>query len=85
MVAMVGIIGAGDPAGGPVLVGSAVAGALAAVIVIRTHARRTSIGTPGDDLPMSLGLRTPTTAAHAVADDRRPVAGRLAPRLAISY
>ena len=55
MVATVGIIAFAVPLALWLLISSAIAGALAAAIVIRMH-REHVIGTPGDDLPMSLGL-----------------------------
>lgn len=81
MVAMVVVMALAIPLAGAVLLGSALGGALAAAIVIRRRHEHV-IGTPGNDLPMRLGLRDSV--------DRRlegpPDGGRgLAPRLAIGY
>ncbi len=83
MVAMVVVMALAIPLAAAVLVGSALGGALAAAIVIRRRNEHV-IGTPGDDMPMRLGLRD---------TDDRPLDGLalrdggrgLAPRLAISY
>lgn len=83
MVATVGIIAMAVPLALWLLISSAIAGALAAVIVIRMH-REHVIGTPGDDLPMSLGL---TASADNPAREVRTTSGRTrggAPRLALS-
>jgi hypothetical protein len=82
MVATVGFITLAIPLALWLLVGSAVAGATAAFIVIRMH-REHVIGTPGDDLPMSLGL----TASDSLAREVKTTTGRTrggVPRLAIS-
>ena len=83
MVATVGFTTLAIPLALVLLVSSALAGAMAAWVVIRMH-REHVIGTPGDDLPMSLGLE---------ASDRQPRHARPAsdtapgglPRLAVSY
>ena len=83
MVAMVGITALAIPLAAWVLVCSAVSGAIAAAIVIRRK-RTHVIGTPGEDLPMSLGLsdpRRPLTPSPTPSARGR----RLAPRLAIGY
>ena len=83
MVAMVGFISLAIPLALWLLVGSALAGAAAAFVVIRMH-REHVIGTPGDDLPMSLGLEA---SDYQPLDDKPtsgPVVGRL-PRLAVSH
>ena len=62
------------------LVGSALAGAMAAFVVIRMH-REHVIGTPGDDLPMSLGLETSDDQvrhARTMAERARGIVPRLA-------
>ena len=81
MVATVGIISVAIPLAFWLLVGSALAGATAAFVAIRMH-REHVIGTPGDDLPMSLGLEA---SDHQPAGEKPTIAGagRL-PRLAIS-
>lgn len=82
MVAMVGVTALAIPLAAWILVSSALSGAVAAAIVIRrTHAH--VIGTPGDDLPMSLGL----SESHGPRPvTTTPGGGRpMAPRLAISY
>jgi hypothetical protein len=82
MVATVGFITLAIPLALWLLLGSALAGAIAAFVVIRMH-REHVIGTPGDDLPMSLGLE----ASNRPLDDRPtsgPVVGGL-PRLAVSH
>lgn len=81
MVATVGIISVAIPLAMWLLVGSALAGATAAFVVIRMH-REHVIGTPGDDLPMSLGLEA---SDHQPSGDKpaSAVVGRL-PRLAVS-
>lgn len=71
------------PAARWLFLGSALAGAVAAAIVIRLR-REHVIGTPGDDLPMCLGLHDAgeqtTTPATTTGDARRGV-----PRLAVGY
>lgn len=81
MVAMVGMTALAIPLAAWVLVCSAVSGAVAAAIAIRRK-RTHVIGTPGEDLPMSLGLSDPCRAVTP-----SPSAGgrRLAPRLALGY
>ena len=59
------------------------AGALAAAIVIRRH-REHVIGTPGDDLPMALGLHDVRSSAREVETPTRLERGSV-PRLAVSY
>ena len=82
MVATVGIISLAVPLALWLLISSAIAGALAAVIVIRMH-REHVIGTPGDDLPMSLGLTASDKPAREVKTTTGSTRGGV-PRLAIS-
>jgi hypothetical protein len=82
MVATVGIIALAVPLALWLLISSAIAGALAAVIVIRMH-REHVIGTPGDDLPMSLGLTASDKPAREVETTTGRTGGGV-PRLAIS-
>ena len=82
MVATVGIIALAVPLALWLLISSAIAGALAAAIVIRMH-REHVIGTPGDDLPMSLGLTASDNAAREVKTTTGRTRGGV-PRLAIS-
>jgi hypothetical protein len=83
ILATVAIMAMAIPLAFVLLVGSALAGAMAAFIVIRMH-REHVIGTPGDDLPMSLGLeasdRQPRHARPTSDTTRRGL-----PRLAVSY
>lgn len=82
MVATVGFTTLAIPLAMFLLVSSALAGALAAFVVIRRH-REHVIGTPGDDLPMSLGLEA---SARQRRDTTPTETGRgVLPRLAVSY
>ena len=83
LVAMVGMTALAIPLAAWVLVCSAVSGAVAAVIVIRRK-RTHVIGTPGEDLPMSLGLADPRRPVR-LSPTPSPGGRRLAPRLAIGY
>jgi hypothetical protein len=65
------------------LVSSALAGAMAAFVVIRMH-REHVIGTPGDDLPMSLGLEASDRQPRHARPTGDTAPGGL-PRLAVSY
>lgn len=83
MVAMVGVMALAIPLALCLLVGSALAGALAAAVVIRRR-RDHVLGTPDGGMPMSLGLHDigdKRLGASTAADSAR----RGAPRLAISY
>jgi hypothetical protein len=83
MVGMVVVMALAIPLAAAVLVGSALGGALAAAIVIRRRHEHV-IGTPGNDLPMKLGLRD--TYDRRLEGLTPPDGGRgPAPRLAISY
>lgn len=82
MVAMVGVTTLAIPLALFLLVSSALAGALAALVVIRLH-RDHVIGTPGDDLPMSLGLEASARQPRDVAPTDTARGGL--PRLAVSY
>lgn len=82
MVATVGFTTLAIPLALYLLVGSALAGAIAALVAIRMH-REHVIGTPGDDLPMSLGLEL-SDRPRGVQPPNDPITGRL-PRLAVSY
>jgi len=83
MVAMVVFTAMAIPLALCLLVGSALAGALAAAVVIRRR-RDHVLGTPGDDMPMSLGL---SDIGRQRLGESTPADGprRGAPRLAISY
>ena len=83
MVATVGFTTLAIPLALCLLVGSALAGAVAAAVVIRMQ-REHVIGTPGDDLPMSLGLQTSDEQARDVPTTAERTRGS-APRLAVSY
>ena len=82
MVATVGFTALAIPLALWLLVGSALAGAVAAAVVIRMH-REHVIGTPGDDLPMSLGLQTSDEQARDVPTTADRARGSV-PRLAVS-
>jgi hypothetical protein len=83
MVATVGFMTLAIPFALFLLVSSAAAGAVAAAIAIRRH-RDHVIGTPGDDLPMALGLRTSGDGPTEVKTPTDTVRGGV-PRLAVSY
>ena len=83
MVATVGFMTLAIPLALFLLVSSAAAGAVAAAIAIRKH-RDHSIGTPGDDLPMALGLHTASDRPREAQTRSDAVRGRV-PRLAVSY
>ena len=83
MVTTVAFIALAIPLALWLLVGSALAGALAAAFVIRRR-RDHVVGTPGDDMPMSLGLSdigSQRPGSLMPADEPR----HGAPRLAICY
>jgi hypothetical protein len=83
MVAMVGVTAMAIPLALCLLVGSALAGALAAAVVIRRR-RDHVLGTPDGGMPMSLGLSDTggrPLVEPLTADDAR----RGAPRLAVCY
>ena len=82
MVATVGFTTLAIPLALVLLVSSALAGALAAFVVIRLH-REHVIGTPGDDLPMSLGLEASDRLRRDVTPTETARGGL--PRLAVSY
>ena len=83
MVATVGFMTLAIPFALYLLVSSAAAGAVAAAVAIRRH-RDHVIGTPGDDLPMALGLQTSSDRRPEVETPTDAVRGRV-PRLAVSY
>ena len=83
MVATVGFMTLAIPFALYLLLSSAAAGAVAAAIAIRRH-RDHVIGTPGDDLPMALGLQSSSDRPAAVVTPTDTVRGSV-PRLAVSY
>ena len=83
MVATVGFMTLAIPLAMFLLVSSALAGAMAAFVVIRMH-REHVIGTPGDDLPMSLGLEASNRQPRVAKPTSDTARGGL-PRLAVSY
>jgi hypothetical protein len=83
ILATVGFMAMAIPLALVLLLGSALAGAMAAFVVIRMH-REHVIGTPGDDLPMSLGLEASDRQSRHARPTSDPARGGL-PRLAVSY
>ena len=83
MVATVGFTTLAIPLALVLLVSSALAGAMAAFVVIRMH-REHVIGTPGDGLPMSLGLGASDRQPRQARPTSDTAPGGL-PRLAVSY
>jgi len=83
MVATVGFMTLAIPFALFLLVSSAAAGAVAAAVAIRRH-RDHAIGTPGDDLPMALGLHDAGDGPRVVETTTDVVRGSV-PRLAVSY
>jgi hypothetical protein len=82
MVATVAFTSMAIPLALFLLVSSALAGAVAAAVAIRMH-REHTIGTPGDDLPMSLGLHTSDDRSVARTTSNAGRGG--VRRLAVSY
>ena len=83
MVATVAFTAMAIPLALCLLVGSALAGALAAAVVIRRR-RDHVLGTPSDDMPMSLGLsHIGSQRRESLTPTDEPRRGT--PRLAISF